>query len=65
MPPLCDTSPIGPRGKVIHRQRARGRQHDVVREVHEADRVGAEDAHRAGSFHELLLAAAPSSPVSV
>ena len=49
-------NPDGPRGKVIHFQRARGRKDNVVREIHEPNRVGAENPHRAGSFHELLLA---------
>ena len=44
-------------GKVIHLERTGRRQHDAVGEVHQADRVRAEDAHRAGGLDELLLAA--------
>ena len=57
MPPLCETTPIDADREVVHLERAGRRQHDVVGEVDEPDRVRPEDAHRAGSFHELLLPA--------
>ena len=43
-------------GEVIHRQRAAGRERNVVAQVHQANRVGAEQAHRACGFFQELLA---------
>ena len=40
-----------------HFQRAAGRQNDVVGQVHQADGVGAEDAHAACGFDQLSLTA--------
>jgi hypothetical protein len=42
--------------EVVHLQGAGRREHDVVGEVHQADRVRAEDAHRARGFDQMLLA---------